>query len=254
MSHGSLDHNAAFRLRLLRGDVLVGTFVKTPHPAIVEVLGRSDLDFLILDAEHAPFDRTTIDICLLAGHGCRCPVLVRVPQAAPEWIMASLDAGAAGIMAPHVSCAAGARDIADMMRYAGGRRGFSPSPRAGDYGGRSISEHLALAPAETVLVCQIEDRGGVEAAGAIAAVDGVDALFVGPVDLAVSLGLDSAADDAVAALCRRTIAAARPGARSGLFVSSMDSAPAWLECGATLIVSGSDQAMLRAGAKALVIE
>ncbi len=249
--HGALSHNAAFRQRLTGGEVIVGTFVKTPHPAVVEILGRSGLDYLVLDAEHAPFDRTSIDLCLLAGQACACPVLVRVPSATPEWIMASLDSGAAGIMAPHIGSADEAVAVARMMRYAGGERGFSPSPRAGDYGKRNIAAQLRLAPAETVLVCQIEDRGGVEAAASIAAVDGVDALFVGPADLAVSLGLDSSAGEQVTALCRQTMQAAVGNARSGLFIPGKNGISDWQDRGATMFVSGSDQVLLRDGARKL---
>lgn len=247
--HGALSHNAAFRRRLIEGEIVVGTFIKTPHPNVVEVLGRSGLDFLVLDAEHAPFDRTSIDLCVMAGIGCGCPVLVRVPSVAPEWIMASLDCGAAGIMAPHVTSADEAERAARLMRYTDGGRGFSPSPRAGDYGSRSISKHLQMAPRETVLLCQIEDRDGVDAAAAIAGVDGVDALFIGPVDLAVSIGLDNSADEQVQALCRRTMEAAGSRARSGLFVPNTEAVADWQPHGATVFVSSSDQAFLRAGAQ-----
>lgn len=249
--HGAQSHNAAFRRRLTEGETVVGTFVKTPHPSVIEILGRSGLDFLVLDAEHAPFDRTTIDHCLMAGQACGCPILVRVPAATPEWIMSSLDGGAAGIMAPHVSSAEKAEAVARMMRYKGGERGFSPSPRAGEYGRRTISEHLNLAPGETVLVCQIEDRYGVDAAASIAAVDGVDALFIGPADLSVSLGLASAADEQVLDLCRQTMKAAGSNARSGLFVANTDGISGWRDHGATVFVSGSDQSFLRSGARAL---
>ena len=249
--HGAQSHNAAFRRRLTAGETVVGTFVKTPHPSVVEILGRSGLDFLVLDAEHAPFDRSTIDLCLMAGQACGCPVLVRVPAATPEWIMSSLDCGAAGIMAPHVSSAEEAEAVVRVMHHKGGERGFSPSPRAGEYGRRTIAAHLDLAPGEIVLVCQIEDRDGVETAASIAAVDGVDALFIGPVDLSVSLGVASAADEQVLDLCRRTMKASGSNARSGLFVPNADGISGWQGHGATVFVSGSDQSFLRSGASAL---
>lgn len=248
ISHGSWEHNAAFRRQLTGGEILFGTFVKTPHPAIVEVLGATALDFLVLDAEHAPFDRASIDLCVLAGLAAQCPVLVRIPAAREEWVMASLDAGAAGILAPRVSTVEQAQDLARMTRYQNGERGFSPSPRAGEYGARTIETQLALGPQETVLVCQIEDRAGVDAAGEIAAVDGVDALFVGPVDLAVSIGSHDAGDDRVAALCRETLLAAPPQARSGLFVGDAHTARKWTDHGASLFIVGTDQALLKQGA------
>jgi len=244
-----LAHNARFQTRLNAGERLAGTFVKTPHPSVIEVLGRTGLDFLVLDGEHAPFDRASIDPCLMAGVGVGCPIVIRVPKAAPDWILPALDGGAAGIMAPHVSSAEDAAEVASLLRYENGTRGFSPSPRAGDFGGRTIAEHLERAPQETVLICQIEDQSGVDAAADIAATDGVDALFIGPVDLAVALGCGAATDERVVDCCRKVIDAARGRAASGLFVAEPATANGWYERGATLFVSGSDQAMLRAGAR-----
>lgn len=246
--HGAMRHNAEFKRRLRAGEPLYGAFVKTPHPTVVELLGQEGFDFLVLDAEHAPFERASIDMALLAARAVGCPTLVRPPAHREEWIMASLDAGAAGILAPRVSSAAAAETLAALMRYQGGDRGFSPSPRAAEYGRRGIAGHLAHAPEETTLICQIEDRAGVEAAAAIAAVEGVDGLFVGPVDLAVSCGFDTPAAEEVVAMCRRVIAAA-PGA-SGLFTDAKASAERWRALGATLFVLASDQAFLRHGAAA----
>ena len=73
--------NASFRARLLSGDRLLGTFVKTPVPAVIEILGQSGLDFLVLDAEHVAMGRETVDLCLLAARAASIPMLVRVPAA-----------------------------------------------------------------------------------------------------------------------------------------------------------------------------
>ncbi|SME98684.1 2-keto-3-deoxy-L-rhamnonate aldolase RhmA [Tistlia consotensis] len=245
-----METGAAFRRRLLAGERLVGSFVKTPSPAVIEILGDAGLDFLVLDAEHVPLGREAVDLCVLAGRAAGVPILVRVPVAAAEWIMTALDCGAAGIMAPHVQSAEEAATIVAAMRYGPGGRGFSPSTRGAGYGRRGVAEHLARAGEESVLLCQIEDPLGAEAAGAIAGVEGVDCLFVGPVDLAVACGFSDLADPALAALCRRILGAGGAAARTGIFVGAAAAAPPWQAAGASLFVVGTDQAFLRAGAAA----
>lgn len=246
-----MDTNAAFRRRLVGGERIVGTFVKTPSPPVIEIIGRAGFDFLVLDAEHTAMGRETVDLCLLAARAAVIPMLVRVPVASPEWISTGLDAGAAGIMAPHVDSAAEAGRIAAAMRYGTGGRGFSPSVPAAGYGARSIADHLEQAAQETVLICQIEDPDAAETACEIAAVDGVDALFVGPVDLAVACGRTDPRDPDVVDLTSRVLDVAGDGnARTGLFVGAMAQTARWEEDGATVFVAGTDQAFLKAGARA----
>lgn len=246
-----MTSNADFRARLLAGDRLLGTFVKTPSPAVIEILGQTGLDFLVLDAEHVAMGRDVVDLCLLAGRAAAIPMLVRVPVASPEWIGSVLDSGAAGIMAPQVRSAAEAETIASAVRYGPGGRGFSPSTPAAGYGRRSVAEHLAQAREETVLVCQIEDPDAAEAASEIAAVEGVDALFVGPVDLAVACGKNSPADPDVVTLCRQIVGVSGEGqGRTGMFVGAAAQIQTWAEAGASLFVVATDQAFLKAGAAA----
>ncbi len=246
-----MERNAEFRRRLTAGERLVGTFVKTAHPAVIEILAMCPLDFLVLDCEHAPIGREQADLCLLAARAARIPMLVRVPDPSAEWIMTVLDCGAAGIMAPHVDGPGRAAEIAARMRYGTGGRGFSPSVRAASYGGRGAAEHLERSAAETVLVCQIEDPAGAEAAGAIAAVDGVDCLFVGPVDLGIACGHSDLSSPELTALCRDIISVAGAGrAATGMFVPRADAIAPWEAAGGSLFVVATDQAFMRAGATA----
>jgi 2-keto-3-deoxy-L-rhamnonate aldolase RhmA len=74
------SRGVTLKSRLRAGELLAGTWVKTPHPHIVEVLALSELDLLVLDAEHAPFGRESLDACILAARAGRAPVLVRAPR------------------------------------------------------------------------------------------------------------------------------------------------------------------------------
>ena len=246
-----MDVRDSFARRLRAGEALAGTFVKSRDPATVELLGGAGFDLLILDAEHAPMGRADLGLLLMAARAAGVAALVRVPAAEP-WIATALDAGAAGVMLPQVRDADHARALVEAVRFAPtGGLGFSPSTAAGDYGRRGIAKHLAQQPKETVLVCQIEDPQAVANAAEIAAVPGVDALLVGPVDLAVSVGETDPQAEPVQQMCRQVIAAAAAAhCAGGLFLGAPQSAPAWCAAGATLFVIGTDQGFMAKGASA----
>ena len=122
------------KARLARGERIVGTWVKTPSQIVVEVLAMTGLDCLCLDAEHAPFDRLTLDACLFAARVADKPVLVRTPSAAPEHILNALDCGADGVVIPHIRSAEDARAAVRASHYGHGGRGYAGSSRAADGG------------------------------------------------------------------------------------------------------------------------
>ena len=242
----------SLKSRIASGEALLGTFLKTPHPHIVEVLASSGLDCLCIDAEHAPFDRRDIDLCVLAARAGGLPVLVRTPSNAPEQILNALDCGADGVLVPHVRSAAEARAIAASAHYGIGGRGYAGSSRAAGYGTVSMPDHKAASAAKTVVIAQIEDAEALDEIDAIAAVEGIDALFVGRIDLTVSLGCTSPDDPKVIAAVERIVAACVAANRPvGMFVSRTSDVAMWREKGATLFLLGSDHGFVREGAKAL---
>ena len=242
---------SAFRDRLRKGDVLAGTWVKTPHPNIVEVLALSALDVLVLDAEHAPFDRGSLDACLLAARGGGKPVLVRPASASHEHILQALDGGADGVILPHVRSAAEARDVVAACHYGPGGRGFAGSTRAAGYTTFGMTKHRAAAKDVTV-VAQIEDAEALDEIEAIAAVEGIDALFIGRADLTISLAADTSDDAEVVAAVDRICAAGKAAGRSvGMFLARAADVPQWRAKGASLFILQSDQEFVLKGAAAL---
>jgi len=238
-----------FASRLRARTELVGTFVKSRDPAVVEILGSVGVDFFVLDAEHAPFDRADIGVMAMASRAAGLPMVVRVPGTDGAWIATSVDSGAAGIMVPQVTDACMAGRLAGALTFGRDGLGFSPSTAGAGYGARTIPDHLERHPGETVLICQIEDPGAVANAAAIAAVPGVDALLVGPVDLSVAAGASGPADADIVEMCRATVlAGAEAGIAAGLFLGLPAQAPEWRAAGATLLVVGTDQAFLRRAA------
>ncbi|WP_174275324.1 HpcH/HpaI aldolase family protein [Sphingomonas bacterium] len=235
--------------RLAAREPLLGTFLKTPHPHVVEVLATAGLDLLCLDAEHAPLDRTTLDLCVMAARAGNLATLVRPASGSPESVLAALDAGATGIIAPHIRSAADARALVASAHYGPGGRGYAASTRAAGYGLATMEEHLARSAAETVVVAQIEDADALESVEEIAAVEGLDALFIGRADLTVSLGCSSQDDPRIIAAVERIvdICVAR-GLPVGMFLGRPGDTSAWRDRGASLFLLGSDHSFMRAGA------
>lgn len=241
--------------RLAAGDHLAGTFLKTPSPILVEVLASCAMDLLCLDAEHAPFDRTTLDLCIMAARLSDLPVIVRVPTSAPEHILNALDCGADGVLLPHICSARDATAAVAAATYRPGGRGYAGSSRAARYGLAPMAEHRAAAAARTVVIAQIEDVEALDEIDAIAATPGLDALFVGRIDLTVALDAPSPDAPAVIAAVDRILAAgAKAGLPVGMFVPRNSDVAGWRAKGASLFLQGSDHAFMRAGAAAMLAE
>lgn len=241
-----------FKDRLVTGERIVGTFIKTPSPIVTEVLGLTTLDCLCVDAEHAPFDRMAIDGCIAAARAVSKPILVRVPVATPEHILNALDCGATGVVAPHIRSADEARAFVRACHYGAGGRGYAGSSRAAHYTTRSMADHLAASAGATVVIAQIEDPEAIDEIDAIAAVPGIDVLFVGRVDLTVAYGAASQDDPAVIAAVRKVCEAGRRhDRRVGMFVARVDDVPEWAAQGASLFLLSSDHGFLLQGAEAL---
>ncbi|CAH0536652.1 HpcH/HpaI aldolase family protein [Vibrio marisflavi] len=231
----------------LAKEPLLGTFVKTPHPHIIEVLQYCDLDFLILDAEHSPFDRTSLDLCLMVSN---IPTLVRIPDSQPSTILNSLDCGATGILVPHVCSATQAETIVAKCHFGAGGRGYAGSTRAAQYTQKLMQEHLSDSANQTTVVVQIEDIEGVDNVSDIAAVNGVDALFIGQVDLAVAYGESSVNGESVRDASLKIIEVAKSYDKPvGMFVSDAKQIAHWRKLGVSFFGLASEHKMIIDGFK-----
>ena len=228
----------------------VGTFIKTSSPHVVEVLGTTGLYFAVIDAEHAPLDRAMLDLMMLAGRAAGLPLLVRIPDGQPATILSVLDMGAAGLLVPHVDTVADAQAVVGHARFRGGNRGYSSSPRFAGYGSLGMKQALAVGD-QTLVICQIESPQAVENAAQIAAVPGVDGLFIGRADLALAMGLEDAKHPDVSAATDRSIAAAlAAGKLAGVFTGTQAERDHYAAAGVNWFVFGSDQSFMRQGAQA----
>jgi 2-keto-3-deoxy-L-rhamnonate aldolase RhmA len=229
----------------------LGTFVKTPSPHVIEVLGTTKLDFVCLDAEHAPLDRATLDLMVLASRAVGLQAFIRIAEVNPAVVLSALDIGATGILVPHVDSVDDARKVVAMARYRGGQRGYSSSPRFAGYGSLGMKEALRIGD-EAQVICQIESADAVQAAEAIAAEPGVAGLFVGRADLALSMGLDSPRDPRVLEATRHVLSVAKQaGKRAGIFVGGNAERDEFAAQGADWFIVASDQTLLRQAAQAI---
>ena len=178
------------KARIKRGESVIGTFVKIKDPLVVEVLALAGFDFFVLDTEHVAMDRMELTNILRAAECFGITPLVRVRENQQVEILQNLDLGYMGVQVPDVDTAQQAEELVQSVKYyPRGVRGLSPSVRACDYGTDKVSEYIAKANENTMVVAHCESGECVKNLDEILKVEGVDVIFIGPMDLSQSLGV-----------------------------------------------------------------
>ncbi len=236
-------------------ETLIGSFVKTPTTHATEIIGGVGYDFVVIDQEHAPFDRLAIENSLLAAKASGIAGLVRVSSAEASTILSALDCGATGVLVPHVTTAAKAREVAASARYRGGRRGYSGSVRAANYGATPMWKFIDESDAQTTVIAQIEDPEALDEIDAIAAVEGIDGLFIGRGDLTAAFVAPSNDSPQIRTAVERIAKAANDAGKPIAVFTANTAEAVWLkDFGATTFIVGSDQSFLRKGAASALTE
>lgn len=248
--NASLPPNT-FKQALAANRRQVGLWVSLPFHPIVEVVADSGFDWLLFDMEHSPTDLHDIGQMLLAVRGRPVAPVVRVPILDMAWIKRALDAGAPNIMVPNVRNAAEARDAVAFTRFAPeGLRGVAGSTRAGNWG--RFKDYMARANDEVGVIVQIESREALDDLDAICRVPGIDAVFIGPSDLAASLGYrgQSSHPEVQKAIAQAFQVARAAGKAAGVLAAD-GKADHYFEGGATMVGVGMDLFLLRDAADAV---
>jgi 2-dehydro-3-deoxyglucarate aldolase len=241
-----------FRRCLLAGERLIGCWLSLGSPITTEVVGVAGFDWLLLDAEHAPNDVLSLIPQLMALKDSASAPVVRPPWNDTVIIKRLLDAGCHNFLIPFVETADQARAAVAATRYPPqGVRGVSVSQRSNRYGAEP--DYFNRVNGQISVVVQIESRAGVAAAAEIAAVDGIDALFIGPSDLAAGYGhLGNAGHPEVQQAIAQVHAAARTAGKStGILAPAEADTRRYLAAGMNLVAVGSDLGMLRMSTQAL---
>ena len=237
--------------QLFSSDRMIGTFVKTPNYQVVEIVTSCNLSFIALDAEHAPFSKSDLDTCILAARANDTPVIVRVPTSNEEDVLSVLDMGANGVLFPHINCKQDAIVAINASKYKSkdfemGRRGFSNSSRSGNYGSFTIDEMIEASNNNVSVLCQIEEIQAVDNIDEITEVRGIDCLFIGRADLAVSMGCNNINDSSVENAIDIVVKSAkRNGIPLGMYLPDKNDLEKWIRKGFSLFIVGSDQSYLK---------
>jgi 2-keto-3-deoxy-L-rhamnonate aldolase RhmA len=222
----------------------IGTFLSIGSPAVAELAAEVGFDWVLIDLEHGCESEAALPDQLRALRGSNTTAIVRVSAPHPDLISRVLDWGAHGIMVPHVDTVAQAEHCVKSAYYPPkGHRGVSRTVRAYGYGTRVPAGEM---PKPTILA-QIETAEGVSNADQIAAVEGIDALFIGPADLSYDLKARQSPrsyDDCVNAVAK---AAMDHGKGCGILVRHMDDREKLLSLGFTWLAMDSDLSLVREG-------
>ena len=241
-----------FKRALARGKPQIGLWSSLSSNYTVEVIAGAGFDWILLDTEHSPSDLENVLTQLQAAAPYPSHPVVRVPWNDMVTIKRVLDIGAQSLLVPYVSTADEARAAVSFTRYPpAGVRGVAGTTRATRFG--RVQDYARRAHEEICVLVQVETQPALDNLDAIAAIDGIDGIFIGPADLHASLGhageianpkVKPLIDDAV----RRI---RRSGKAPGILTPNEADARHWLECGALFVAVGSDVGILARGAEAL---
>jgi 2-keto-3-deoxy-L-rhamnonate aldolase RhmA len=227
-----------------------GTFlIELPSPATLTTLSLAGFDFVVLDMEHSAIDCSTLEPLILAAQAAGIAALVRTWGEDSDLIGKVLDMGAHGVMVPHVESAERAQAVVEQARFAPrGQRGFSPLTKF-----ESLARPLHALDASAFVIVQIEGREALEQAGDIASVPGIDTVFVGPYDLALSLGVAPGSPQVLAA-AKRIARAVPRGVSLGIYLDDPAKCAAWAARRFAVQCVSFDGRMLSDGARGVAAQ
>ncbi len=242
--------------KLKQGKPAVGTMVRVVrNPAFAWMVKHAGLDFYMYDMEHGPYAIETLSDCFKVARAAGVGGFVRVPELTKGFVSRILDAGATGVMVPMLETVEEAEKFVAWAKFAPvGKRGLGSLGGHTNFGGLggSAQEFMDQANRETMTIAQIETGLGVENVEKIAAMEGIDALLIGPNDLAISLGVpgDLLGDTVDAAISKVAEAAKKNGKVFGLHAPDalLDR---WIPKGCNMIMSGLDSGIIANGLKAI---
>jgi 2-keto-3-deoxy-L-rhamnonate aldolase RhmA len=252
-------HENAYRTRAERGEVQIGTWVTMIRtPAVMTLLQAAGLDFVRVDMEHSPFSMETVADMATLARALDFPMVVRPPEGNREWITRLLDAGVWNLHIPQVDTPEQAAAVVACTRYAPlgerGMYGFGPHTQ---YRTLPPAEHMAAANARVHVTAMLETKRAFDQLDGIASVPGIDALTIGPTDLAQDLGVLGTPKqrDVLNEYRRRLVDACRKhGKTVSMAVDSVETVREMIAMGATIVNYSSETAVLRAGYATAVAE
>jgi 2-keto-3-deoxy-L-rhamnonate aldolase RhmA len=241
---------------LNEGKVTFGSWATMIDPEVVEIAGLAGFDFCFIDMEHVSTDTLLVEHMIRAADATGITPIVRMADNNPKAILRVLEAGAQGIVVPHIMSGDDASRLVQAVRYPPvGTRGISPTSRSAQYSLVDFDNHMRESNREIMAIAFIEDKEAVEDFEAIVTTPGLDAVFIGPYDLAGSYGVPDGTNppETVNAIDHMFEVARRVGgAQIGIPVNHRmynKSAPELIDLGATMIVTAFDYSIIAQGMK-----
>jgi len=248
---GNIPRNA-FKQALSRCERQVGLWCSMASPVAAEILAGAGFDWIVIDGEHAPNDIVTLLPQLQAMRGGTAEPVFRVPWNEPVIIKRALEVGARSLLIPFVQNPDEARKAVAATRYPPlGIRGVAVAPRANDYG--RIQSYHRNAHLDTCVLVQLETKIALKEVEAVAAVEGVDGIFIGPSDLAAAFGHlgNPKHPEVQAAIADAAQRIRAKGKSAGILTGNADDAEGLFDAGYNFVAVGSDVGVLARTAEAL---
>jgi 4-hydroxy-2-oxoheptanedioate aldolase len=234
--------------KLHAGSPVLGTWITVPSVENIDIIGATDLDFVIIDREHGPISFETAQKMVIAAESNAVSPIVRVGEVSLSAIQNTLDIGAHGLQVPNVTTAEQARTVVEFAKFPPlGSRGFSPFTRAGGYNSGNSAKLMNEANNNSVVVLNIEGADAIQNAELISEVEGVDVIFIGLFDISKSLGIPGETKNpkVVNALKDVTKSVLKMGKYVGTISTSHDDINHYLDLGMTYIVHLVDCHVIR---------
>ncbi|OGL47685.1 MAG: hypothetical protein A2W05_00050 [Candidatus Schekmanbacteria bacterium RBG_16_38_10] len=226
-------NKVSLKQRLRNGEGVLGTWNIIPSSSLINTIGSSGIDFIVIDAEHGPANMVVVEDLIRAAEVSGMASIVRVPSNESHLVLRALDIGAYGVQIPHVSTKKEAELAVEYSKYyPEGSRGLSPFTRAGNYG-KGAEDHTVRANENTLVVLNIEGTEGIKNLEEIVEVPNVDVIFLGPYDLSQSIGKPGQVNDPeVRKLMKDSVRSIKENGRAcGSFAKDKDYLEFLIDCG-----------------------
>jgi 2-keto-3-deoxy-L-rhamnonate aldolase RhmA len=231
----------------------LGTWIKLSSPESVEIMAHVGFDFVVIDLEHTTLDLGAASTHIAMARALGVYPLVRVPDHGLSVIQRVLDAGAAGVVVPHLDTVEQARAVVRATCFPPrGDRGSGGTSRAGRWGLLPRADYLEYGNEQALCIVQLESEVAIRNTREILALDGIGAAFVGTADLAMSMGVAAGSDEVDRLATSALAAAAAAGVPIGTASATIDQARAALARGYDYVVVSNDTSILASGGRAIV--
>lgn len=244
-----------------KNNYAVGTFLGVSNPSIVEIIGYSGLDFVVIDTEHGPYDTMPMSDLIQAAESKGMSPLVRVADLTHKEIQRAVDNGAEGIIIPCLREVDDFRKAVDLCKFAPiGNRGFIKGRGSGfgnePWASGTLTEYMENSNEKVLLLPQCETKEALDNIGEIVQIEGIDGIFIGPFDLSISMGIPgqfdapefSEAVDKILAACKQA------GKLCMIFTTSTADARKYIEKGFDAVANSIDTIVFGEAYKTMVDE